>query len=46
MTSVLAAIQKGQVRVASRPLTLRRCAGIVMEMLVAHYRERARRKRA
>jgi len=40
--SVLGAIRKGQVRVESRPLTLRECAGIFREMVVADYRERAR----
>ncbi len=40
--SVLGAIRKGQVRVESRPLTLRECAGIFREMIVADYRQRAR----
>lgn len=42
VTSVLGAIRKGQVRIESRPLTLRECAGIVLEMLVASRRQRAR----
>jgi len=41
--SVLAAIRKGQVRVASRPLTVWHCAGIAMEMVVRDYAERAKR---
>jgi predicted metal-dependent phosphoesterase TrpH len=40
--SVLGAIRKGQVRVESRPMTLRECAGIFREMVVADYRQRAR----
>jgi hypothetical protein len=39
---VLGAIRKGQVRVESRPMTLRECAGIFREMVVADYRQRAR----
>jgi len=42
LASVLGAIRKGQVRVESRPLTLGECAGIVLEMVVAGYRQRAR----
>jgi predicted metal-dependent phosphoesterase TrpH len=42
LASVLGAIRKGQVRVESRPLTLRECAGILLDMSVADYRERAR----
>jgi len=41
--SVLAAIRKGQVRVASRPLTVWHCAGIAVEMVVRDYADRARR---
>jgi predicted metal-dependent phosphoesterase TrpH len=39
LASVFAAIRKGQVRVESRPLTLRECAGIFLEMVVADSRE-------
>jgi len=42
LTSVLGAIRKGQVRVESRPLTLCECAGILFDMVVADWRERAR----
>ena len=42
LASVLGAIRKGQVRVESRPLTLCECAGIVLDMVVADWRERAR----
>lgn len=42
LSSVLGAIRKGQVRVESRPLTLRECASIFLQMIVDDYRERAR----
>jgi len=42
VASVLGAIRKGQVRVESHPLTLRECAGIFREMLIADFRERGR----
>ena len=42
LAAVLASIRKGQVRVETRPLTLGECAGIVLEMVVASYRQRAR----
>src|SRR2546425_11262449 len=37
LASVLGAIRKGQVRVESRPLTHRECAGIVFDMVVADW---------
>jgi|SRR5262245_33201442 len=42
IASVLGAIRKGQVRIESRPLTLRACARIVLDMVVADWWERAR----
>jgi predicted metal-dependent phosphoesterase TrpH len=40
VVSVLQAIRKGQIRVASRPLTFRECAGIAMAMVVGDCRHR------
>ena len=42
IASVLGAIRKGQVRVESRPLTLRACARIVLEMVVTDGWDHAR----
>jgi hypothetical protein len=42
IASVLGAIRKGQVQVESRPLTLRACARIVLDMVVADWWDRAR----
>jgi predicted metal-dependent phosphoesterase TrpH len=38
--SVLRAVRKGQLRIVSRPLTFRECAGIALAMAVGDYRDR------
>jgi hypothetical protein len=43
VTSALAAIRKGRMRVVSRPLTVLECAGIGMALVGRDYRERARK---
>ena len=43
VTSVLTAVRKGQVQVASQPLTLRQMAAVVRELVSGWQRDRARR---
>ena len=43
VTSVLAAIRKGQVQVVSQPLTLRQMTAVVIELMIGGQRDRARR---